>query len=70
MALGWADLDVFGAVTDRDGYDDADGLAAWLDGRPLLAICATYASVGNGTGRPYFNRSNRLGTTLLWDIRK
>ncbi len=68
LALGWSPLDLFGAVTERDGYDDADGLAVWLGGRPVLAICATYASVGDGTGRAYFNRCNRLGTTLLWEI--
>ncbi len=68
LALGWSPLDLFGAVTDRDGYADADGLAVWLGGRPLLAICATYASVGDGTGRAYFNRCNRLGDTLLWEI--
>ncbi len=68
LALGWSPLDLFGAVTDRDGYADADGLAVWLGGRPVLAICATYASVGDGTGRAYFNRCNRLGDTLLWEI--
>ena len=68
LALGWSLLDLFGAVTDRGGYADADGLAVWLEGRPVLAISDTYASVGNGTGRAYFNRSNRLGTTLLWEI--
>jgi len=70
LALGWSPLDLFGAVTDRDSYADADGLAVWLGGRPVLAICATYASVGDGMGRAYFNRSTRLGTTLLWDIGK
>jgi hypothetical protein len=68
LALGWSPLDLFGAVTDRGGYADADGLAVWLEGRPVLAISDTYASVGDGGGRAYFNRSTRLGTTLLWDI--
>jgi hypothetical protein len=68
LALGWDSLDLFGAVTDPDGCDNADGLAVWLGGRPVLAICATYASVGDGAGRAYFNRSTRLGTTLLWEI--
>jgi hypothetical protein len=66
--LGWLPLDLFGAVTERDGYKDADGLAVWLGGRPVLAICATHASVGDGTGRAYFNRCDRLATTLLWEI--
>lgn len=69
LALGWTVEDLFGAVTDRDGYADADGLAVWLAGRPLLAICETYASVGDETGRAYFNRCSRLGETLLWDVR-
>ena len=70
LALGWSPLDLFGAVTDRDGYSGADGLAVWLGGRPVLAICDTYASVGDGIGRAYFNRASRLGETLLWDIGK
>ena len=70
MALGWDVLDLYGAVTGRDGYADADGLAVWLAGRPLLAISATYASVGDDNSRSYFNRCNRLGTALLWDLGK
>ncbi|HXH00242.1 MAG TPA: hypothetical protein VNI79_07505 [Sphingomicrobium sp.] len=70
LALGWAPLDLFGAVTERDGQADADGLAVWLGGQTVLAICATYASIGNGDGRAYFNRCNRLGTKFLWDIGK
>ncbi len=68
LALGWSPLDLFGAVTDRDGYADADGLAVWLGGRPIFAIWETHASVGDGVGWAFFNRCNRLGTTLLWDI--
>lgn len=66
---GWSSPDLFGAVTDREGYADADGLAAWLGGRKVLAICETFASVGDETGRAYFNRCNRLGDLLLWNIR-
>ncbi len=70
MALGWTDLDLFGAVTDRHGYADADGLAVWLDGRKLLALTAEYAGADDGNGgKSYFNRCNRLGETLLWNIR-
>ncbi len=68
LALGWEPLDLFGAVTDRYGYSDADGLAVWLGGRPMLAICETHASVSDGTGWAFFNRCNRLGETLLWDV--
>ena len=68
LALGWSAEDLFGAVTDRDGYADADGLAVWLCGRPVLAICETFASVGHEMGRAYFNRSDRLGDTLLWEV--
>ncbi len=70
LALGWSPLDLFGATRDRDGYADTDGLVVWLGGRRVLVICATYASVRNEIGRAYFNRSTRLGTTLLWDIGK
>ena len=67
MSLGWDVLDLYGAVTDRDGYADADGLAVWLAGRQVLAICETHASVSNGPGWAFFNRCNRLGKTLLWE---
>ncbi len=70
LSLDWLPLDLFGAVTDRDGDPGADGLAVWLDGRNLLAITAEYAVVDDGNGgRSYFNRCNRLGETLLWNIR-
>lgn len=68
LALGWSPLEVFGAVTDRNGYSGADGLAVWLGGRSVLAIAETYASVGDGIGRAYFNHSTCLAETLLWDI--
>lgn len=68
FALGWSPLDLFGAMTDRNGQADADGLAVWLGGRPVLAIAATYASVGDGIGRAYFNRSTCFAETLLWDV--
>ena len=71
MALGWTDPDLFGAVPDPDGDPAGDGLAVWLGGRKLLAITAEYAVAEDvGGGRSYFNRSTRLGTTLLWDIGK
>lgn len=68
LALGWCPLDLFGAVTDRDGHNDADGLVLWLRDRPVLMMTSAYACVGDDTGRSYFNRCLRLGDTLLWDI--
>ena len=68
LALGWDPLDLFGAVVDRDGNNCEQGLAVWLRGRPVLALGASFASVSSEAGRAYFNRSTRLGLTLLWDI--
>ncbi len=69
MALGWTELDLFGAVPTRDGDPAGDGLAVWLDGRRVLALCCTYAVVDSGDGRrSYFNRRAAEGAVLLWDL--
>lgn len=71
LALGWSDLDLFGAVPARDGDPDADGLAVKLVGRRMLALCASFATVdlGNG-GRMYLHRGNNDGAVLLWRLGK
>jgi len=69
MALGWTDLDLFGAVPNRDGDPAGEGLAVWLAGRRLLALCSTYAVVEDvGGGRSYFNRRQAKGAVLLWRL--
>lgn len=68
LALGWSPLDLFGAVTDATGDAYSNGLAVWLAGRRVLAICATHAIVEDGEGRAYFNRIDRSGARLLWEL--
>ena len=68
LALGWSSLDLFGAVGARDGDPDGNGLAVWLAGRDVLAICATFASVADGDCRVFFNRRDRTGACLLWEL--
>lgn len=69
IALGWTDLDLFGAVPDRDGDPAGDGLAVWLSGRRILALCASFAVADNGDGgRAYFNRREAAGAVLLWEL--
>lgn len=69
LALGWSPLDLFGAVTDPAGDPYSDGLAIWLERRPVLALTADYAVADNGSGgRSYFNRMARTGACLLWDL--
>lgn len=65
LALGWSDIDLFGAATNDE---EADGLAVWLRGRRLLAVTKDFASAEIAGGRAYFNRANRQGGVLLWEI--
>jgi hypothetical protein len=67
--LGWSPLDLFGAVPDKHGDPDADGLAVKLRGRPVLAICASFATVSDGPGaRSFIYRANNRGAILMWNI--
>lgn len=69
LCLGWSALDLFGAVPDKHGDPDADGLAVKLDCRRVLAICADFATVSDGEGaRSFIYRGNNNGAALLWDI--
>ena len=71
LALGWSPLDLFGAMPSLADDPAGDGLAVWLGGRQLVALCDTYAVVGNdGGGRSYFNRREAPGAVLLWDLGK
>ena len=69
LALGWTELDLFGAVPDRHGDPAGDGLAVKLSGRKLLAICASFATVQDHPGgRSFLYRSTDSGAVLLWEI--
>ena len=69
LKLGWSPLDLFGAVTDKQGDPNGDGLAVKLCGRPLLALCASFATVSDGTGaRTYLYRGSNAGARLLWQL--
>jgi hypothetical protein len=69
LKLGWSPLDLFGAVTDKRGDPNSDGLAVKLCGRPLLALCASFATVRDGPGsRTYLYRGSNAGTRLLWEL--
>lgn len=69
LALGWTALDLFGAVTDRDGDPEADGLAVKLAGRKVLAISENFATVQDGeNGRAYLHRRGSEGGRLLWEL--
>ena len=68
LALGWTPLDLFGAVTDPAGDPYSDGLAVWLGGRKLLAVCSTFAIAEDRNGRAYFNRREQVGAKLLWEL--
>jgi hypothetical protein len=69
MALGWSDLDLFGAVTDPRGDPAADGLAVKLCGRRLAALSESFATIaGADGGRAWHYRRDTAGAVLLWDI--
>jgi hypothetical protein len=68
LALGWTDLDLFGAVPNADGDPAGDGLAVWLNGRELSAMTADYAVAAHPGGRAYFNRREASGAVLLWAL--
>lgn len=69
LALGWSELDLFGAVPDRNGDPYADGLAVKLGGRSILALCASFATVtSGGTGRAYLYRGNNERAVLMWAL--
>lgn len=69
LGLGWSALDLFGAVTDAGGDPAADGLAVRLMGRPVLAICGTFATVADGpSARSFLHHGNNEGARLLWEL--
>jgi len=69
MRLGWTALDLFGAVTDRTGDPESDGLAVKLNGRRLVAISDQQATVADAhNGRSYLYRRSTEGARLLWEL--
>jgi len=54
LALGWTELDLFG-VGPNDSWEFS-GLAVWLAGRPIIALDARIAFVGDAQCRSFFNR--------------
>jgi hypothetical protein len=69
LGLDWSALDLFGAVTDPSGDPGGDGLAAKLEGRRVLAICASFATVADADGgRSYLYRRTDPDARLLWDM--
>jgi hypothetical protein len=69
LRLGWQPIDLFGAVVDPHGDPHADGLAVKLAGRPLLALCGSFATVRDGpSARSYLYRGSTEGARLLWEL--
>lgn len=69
LCLGWSALDLFGAVADKLGDPAADGLAVKLSGRPVLALCGSFATVRDGpSSRSNLYRGNNAGARMLWDF--
>ncbi len=70
LALGWSELDLFGAGVDTAGDAAADGLAVRLRGRRMVAVSETFATIADpGGGRTWHYRRDTEGAVLLWKIR-
>jgi len=69
LALGWAELDLFGAATDPKGDPSADGLAVRMSGRRVLAMSANFATIADpDDGRTWHHRGDVAGALLLWEF--
>ncbi len=69
LALGWSPLDLFGAGADEAGDPFADGLVVRLESRPIIASCASFATIDAGTGgRVFLHRATNEGARLLWSL--
>ena len=68
LGLGWSPLDLFGAVPASGGDPTADGLAVKLQGRKVLALCGSFATVADTGGRSFLHRGNNGGARLLWEL--
>jgi hypothetical protein len=67
IGLGWSATDLFGVAGDAD--PDADGLAVKLNGRQVLAICESFATVADeGRGHSYLYRGSNEDACLLWEL--
>jgi hypothetical protein len=69
MQLGWNALDLFGAVPDKSGDPNADGLALKLAGRRVLVMSDRCATVkDDGVTRSIIYRGSNEGAVLLWEL--
>lgn len=69
LALGWSPLDLFGAIPQAGGDPEGDGLAVKLRGRQVLALCASFAIVGEGNcERAFLYRPNNPAAVPLWNL--
>lgn len=69
LALGWSDLDLFGATLDPTADPYCVGLAAWLEGRTVLALTDGWAVASDRNGnRAYFSRPRAEGARLAWQL--
>ena len=66
LSLGWSELDLFGAATDPEGED---GLAVKLNGRRVVALCRSFATVADPRGgRTFLYRGGTDNAQLLWAL--
>lgn len=69
FALGWRDVDLWGCDPDGSRRLDRDGLAMLLDGRTLLAMTETAATIATPGGRMLSNYRNPLNEAVsLWQL--
>lgn len=68
LRLGWSPLDLYGAVPDKHGDPEADGLATKLAGRRIVALCASFATVRDARSTTFIHRGNNAGAKLMWDL--
>lgn len=67
-ALGWSALDLFGCSPGFARRLDRDGLAMMLHGRPVLALDADAAAIGNPSGPPnVYRRGAKAEAVLIWE---
>ena len=68
-ALGWRDVDLWGCNPERSRRLDRDGLAMLLNGRAVLAITDTAATIATPGGRTLsYYRAPLAGGVPLWAL--
>lgn len=71
VALGWSTIDLFGCSPGFARRLDRDGLAMLLEGRPVLAITAQTATIGNRSGSVNtYRRAVKPGAIPIWQAAK